>query len=137
MDTRPAATWECGEERVEGGRLEDGLGRAACHAGEGARVLEEVDDPLVIEMARQKPRVPLHAGGIGELPAPPLQRGAIWGIGERANHVVLQGAIARRAGHGVSPGSQRRNRTTAVRPSETTFWPETFRASVTAPGRRM
>src|SRR5712692_11241794 len=117
-------------------------GRSASKAGDlripsGARVLEEVDDAFVIEMPRQEPRVPLDAVRIGERPAPPLERSAKRCIGERADHSVLQGAIVRHTGHGGFGGTQGRKRTTAVRPSETTFWPETFRASVTAPGRRM
>src|SRR4029077_4145481 len=112
-------------------------GRAARNAGKGARVLEELDDPLVIEVARQKPRVPLHPVRIGERPATPLERSAKWCIGQRADHIVLQGAIVPHTAHGAFGETQGRSRTTAVRPSETTFWPETLRPSVTASGRRM
>src|SRR2546427_4398988 len=95
-----------------------------------------MDDPLVIEMARQEPRVPLHAVRIGERPAPPLERSAKRCIGERADHSVLQGAIVRHTGHGGVGGGQGRHPPPAARPPETTLWPGTLLAPGSAPRRR-
>jgi len=117
----PAAEHRGGKQGVEARAPEDRFGTPARHARQRARVLEEVDEALVVEVARQEPPIALHPLGVGEPAGPPLGRGAVRRVRERSDHVVLQRAIAWRGRHGTATGEgpHGRNRTTAVRPSDT------------------
>ena len=77
------------EQRVEARLPQHRLGPACGHARERPRVLEEMDDALVIEMAGEKPREPLDFPGVRE-PAPaPLGRRPVGRVGQGTDHVVL------------------------------------------------
>src|SRR6266571_3982522 len=61
-----------GKQGVEARAPEDRFGTPARHARQRARVLEEVDEALVVEVARQEPPIALHPLGVGEPAVPPL-----------------------------------------------------------------
>src|SRR5438034_291223 len=56
-----------------------------------------LDDALVVEVPGEKPRVALDTVGIGKPAAAPVRGRAIRRVRERADHLVLEGAVGHNA----------------------------------------
>jgi hypothetical protein len=92
--TADAAAWLpttiVGQEAIEHWAPQHLLGPGTGDPGKGPRVLEEVDHPLVVEVAGQEASEALEPLGVGQVPPPPCGRGPERGVAEYPGHLLLR-----------------------------------------------